>query len=376
MITRLVIIAALLAGVVSPLARAVTAADRSSAESTTDTAADSVRAVISDQAWGPSLADECNCCSQRCGWFAGADYRLVRTHFSEAVAFATLTTTITPGGPDLRVAASELNFNFQSAFAVYAGYHINDFADVRFSYWHLDTSVGVSATPAANQVIVDPFGNLAVPGTNIDTRASVKLNVYDLEYMRRMEDPSWPTSMTYSAGLRFANVNQFYDANISGGGALLSDGVFRVNWFGVGPYGSLTGRLWAGEARRLSAYAKAGAALLVGKNDITTELVTSGNSPGVPGGIPFTAGQSSSRILVVPVLEAELGASWQANDRFRLSAGWFVQAWLDLGVSGGTFSGQRLSALGFPPIQNVFGGADDTSIMSFEGFFVRGEFNY
>ena len=106
-----------------------TAADRSIAESGTDTAADSVRAVISDQAWGPSLADECNCCPQRCGWFAGADYRLVRTHFSEAVAFATLTTNITPGGPDLRVAASELNFNFQSAFAVYAGYHLKDFAD-------------------------------------------------------------------------------------------------------------------------------------------------------------------------------------------------------------------------------------------------------
>src|SRR4051794_29197635 len=127
MMKSLLISAALLAGSVLALSTTTVAGGDSISEST-DIAADSVRAVISDQSWGRSLADECNCCPQRCGWFAGADYRLVRTHFSEAVAFATLTTTITPGGPDLRVAASELNFNFQSAFAVYAGYHVNDFA--------------------------------------------------------------------------------------------------------------------------------------------------------------------------------------------------------------------------------------------------------
>src|SRR5947207_2071459 len=70
----------------------------------------------------------------------------------------------------------------------------------------------------------------------------------------------------------------------------------------------------------------------------------------------FTGGQSSGRILVVPVLESELGASWQPTDSWRFSAGWFVQAWFDLGVSGGTFSGANLPFVGFPPIQNVFGG--------------------
>jgi hypothetical protein len=76
------------------------------------------------------------------------------------------------------------------------------------------------------------------------------------------------------------------------------------------------------------------------------------------------------------VLESELGASWQPNDRWRLSAGWLVQAWFDLGVSGGTFSGQNLPAVGFPAIQNVFGGADDSNIMAFDGAFFRAEYNY
>src|SRR4051794_4876140 len=48
-------------------------------------------------------------------WFAGADYRLLRTHFSEAVSFATLTPTIGPSGPDLRIVGHELKFDYQSA---------------------------------------------------------------------------------------------------------------------------------------------------------------------------------------------------------------------------------------------------------------------
>jgi Legionella pneumophila major outer membrane protein precursor len=326
--------------------------------------APSVKSLLPE---GNDLGLASDCCPQHCGWFAGADYRLLRTHFSEAVAFATLTAGAGPQGPDLRVAASELKFDYRSSFAIFAGYHLNDCSDVRFTYWHLDTStdvVGAATSPA--QVIVDPFGNIAPFGTTIDTTATVKLNVYDLEYLRRVEDPTWPASVMYSAGLRFANVNQFYDSTISAAGFALSDGIFRVNWFGVGPYGSVTGRVW-GPNRQLSAFAKAGGALLVGKNDIVTDVSVTG---------AFTGGQSSGRILVVPVLEGELGTSWTPNDRWRLSIGWLVQAWFDLGVSGGTFSGAALPAIGFPPLQNVFGGADDSNIMAFDGLFVRAEYNF
>jgi Legionella pneumophila major outer membrane protein precursor len=317
------------------------------------------------------LASPCGntnwCCdSGRSGWFAGVDYRLVRTHFSEAVAFATLTAGAGPQGPDLRVTGSELDFNYQSSFYFYAGYHLNNYADVRFSYWFLDDSTDVSGAAGPGQVIVDPFGNLAPAGTEIDTTASVEVHVFDLEYMRRIEDPTWPASVTYSAGLRGADVNQFYQSEVSAGGGLLSDGVFRVNWSGVGPYGSISGRVFSCN-RRFSAFTKAGAALLVGKNNITTDVSVTG---------AFTGGQSAGRILVVPVLESELGASWQPTDCWRFSFGWLVQAWFDLGVSGGTFSGQNLPAVGFPPIQNVFGGADDANIMAFDGFFWRAEYNY
>jgi len=326
---------------------------------------DTVSAAIQDNTNTTApLTDDC--CCQRTGWFAGGDYRLVRTHFSEAVAFATLSAGAGPQGPALNVTGTDIRFNYQSAFAIWAGYHLSDYSDIRFTYYHLDSQASVGGAAAPGQVIVDPIGDLAPPGTAINTNASVKLNVYDLEYLRRIEDPSWPASVQYSAGLRFANINQFFEAAISAPGSQISDGVFRMNWFGVGPYTSITGRVY-GPNRRTSLYAKGGAALLVGKNDIVQDVSITG---------VLTANQNAGRILVVPVLESELGASWQPNDRWRFSAGWFIQAWFDMGISGASFSGANLPAVGFPPLQNVFSEADDSSIMAFDGFFFRAEYYY
>jgi hypothetical protein len=323
--------------------------------------------AVADTTVGPPMTLAEECCCQRSGFFAGADYRLVRTHFSEATAFATLTAGAGPQGPDLRVRGTDVRFDYQSAVSVFAGYHFNDLSDVRFTYFHLDSqATALGAALAPNQVIVDPIGNLAPFGTAINTRATVKLNVFDLEYIHRIEDAAWPVGMQYSAGLRVANINQFFDANIGAGGAQLSDGVFRMNWYGVGPYTSILGRLY-GPNRRFSTFAKAGAALLVGKNDIEQQVSVTG---------AFTATQTAGRILVVPVLESELGASWQPNDQWRFSAGWFVQAWFDMGISGASFSGANLPLVGFPALANVFTEADDSSIMAFDGLFLRAEYYF
>src|SRR5690349_24927910 len=93
-----------------------------------------ISAAVPDNASAcASLTDDC--CCQRSGWFAGGDYRLVRTHFSEAVAFATLSAGAGPQGPALNVTGTDIRFSYQSAFAVWAGYHLNDFSDIRFSYF-------------------------------------------------------------------------------------------------------------------------------------------------------------------------------------------------------------------------------------------------
>jgi hypothetical protein len=310
------------------------------------------------------LVDEV-CCDPRRRWFVGADYRVIRTHFSEAVAFATLTAGAGPVGPDMRVVATELDFDYESSFAFFVGYHLSEQADLRFTYWNLDSETGASGAPGAGQWLVDPFGNIAPAGAEIDTVASVDLHVFDFEYVRRAQDDCGYVSWSYSAGLRMADVDQFYESTITAGG-VLSNGVFEADFFGVGPYASFTGYVWG--RRPLSAFAKVGGALLVGDYNVSTDLLF----PGVA-----TAGQEADRIRTVPVLESELGVTWQPGPRFRLSAGWLFQAWMNIGVSGGTFDGENLPLFGGPPgVDTVFGGTDDADIMSFDGLFVRGELDF
>ena len=295
--------------------------------------------------------------------FGGGDYLFIRPHFSEAVAFATVTDSLGPAGFRRIVAANELDFDYDSSFRFFLGYHLAECADVRLTYWHLDADTGVTGTAGPGQTIVDPFGNLGLTGSTIDTSASVQMNVFDLEYLRRLEYNCAGVGFLYSAGLRFADVNQFYNSTISAGPVVTSDGRFDVDFTGVGPYLSLTGETGRGTRRPLSLFAKGAMSLLVGQYDLSTAV----QLPGVFGG------QFADRIRTVPVLESELGMAWRPSDSIRLSAGWLFQAWFNLGTSGGTFDGERLP---FAPVDTAFGGADDADIMSFDGLFVRAEINY
>jgi hypothetical protein len=307
-----------------------------------------------------------DCCQADCrsGFFGGAEYQFIRPHFSEAVGFATVTDSLGPLGLDRRVSAHELDFDYESAFRLFLGYHLDDRADVRLSYRFLDTETFASGTAGPGQTIVDPFGNIGLTGSSIDTTASVQMNVFDLEYLRPMEFNCAGVAFLYSAGLRFADVNQFYDSAItSAASARISDGRFDVDFFGIGPYLSLTGETRHGACDQFSLFAKGAMAILVGRYDISTQVT-------VPGAV---GSQDADRVRSVPVLESELGVAWRPTTRLQLSAGWLFQSWWNMGASGGTFDGERLP---FAPVDTAFGGADDSDIMSFDGLFLRAELNY
>src|SRR5438128_9985519 len=93
MIGRHLFVAAMLLTCVASLAHDAAAAD-SNPDSISSAMEEGVWASISDGSdSGPAACDDLMDCCQRCrsGWFGAVDYRLVRTHFREAVAFATLT---------------------------------------------------------------------------------------------------------------------------------------------------------------------------------------------------------------------------------------------------------------------------------------------
>ena len=307
----------------------------------------------------PPCGDQC-CDGTGLGpWFGGIEYRYLRTSFSEAVAFVTVSDTLAV--PFQReVEAEELRFDYDSSGRVYFGVGIGSCQDIRFSYWNLDADVSVGRSADVLQTIVDPFGNIGLTGSSIDTSASVQLNVFDLEYLQRLKFPCQDVEFVYSAGIRFANVDQGYTSTIrDAGDDVTSVGVFTADFDGVGPYFTLEGS--TSRERCFSLLAKGGAAILIGSYNVESGVTI----PGVAVG-----GQSAERIRAVPILEGELGGSWHPNDRFTVSAGYLVQAWFNIGTSGGTFDGETLP---IAPIDTAFGQTDDADIMSFDGLFVRAE---
>ncbi len=264
--------------------------------------------------------DECNSSRRSC-FFAGAEYLHLRTHFSEAVAFATVTDSLSNQGFNRQVVAHELDFDYENSFRVFLGYHLNECCDVRFSYWQLDTETFVTGTAGVGQTIVDPFGNLGLGGSSINTTASVNMEVYDIEFQRPVDFSCGGIGFLYSAGVRFADVDQFYGSTITGAAsAVTSDGRFDVDFSGVGPLLSITGQSFHGGCKQFSFFAKGATALLVGQYDISTRVT----QPGVTGG------QAADRVRMAPVLESELGASWRPADCVQFSAGWMFQAWFNL----------------------------------------------
>ena len=298
-------------------------------------------------------------------WFAAQEYLLLRTHFSEALAFARIRDSVGAGGFERSVRAEELDFDYESSFRSVLGYHWNDCTDIRFTYWHLDVDTRVNGTAGVGETIVDPYGGYALTGQDISATAAVKMNVYDLEVVRPVEFRRPNLGLDYSAGLRFADVEQFSGATVRNAGAIASAGQFEAEFFGVGPYFTVAGELTAPRRKRFSLLAKSGMALLVGQYDVSTQM----RVPGVMSG-----GQEADRTRMVPVAEAELGGEFRATDYLTFSAGWLFQGWWNIGASGGTFDLENtpLAATG----DAAFVGTDDSDIMSFDGLFLRAELEF
>lgn len=324
---------------------------------------------IGGQIVDPHPSRTTNCPNQLCGnWsgftpknycspvYFGAEYLLMRAHFSQAIAFAQVTDSMQNGIPNEQSNAREINFRYNSAFRTYLGYHLSPQSDLQVTYFHLNTSVAVNGTPAlANQFYIDAFADRATFGQTIATKSSIQLNIFDLDYVRPYLVNQGRVGFRVATGLRFADIRQHYDSTVYTAANLLQgQGVFNTRFFGVGPHLGVLAQARRRADSPFSLMARGAASLLVGGYSVSSGAVI----PGVGGG-----GQAASRTLTVPVIEAELGAAWQPTDTLMFSAGWLVQAYYDLGVSGGTDGGKFIEA-------------DTANIMAFDGLFVRGFWRY
>ncbi len=325
----------------------------------------------------PSRTDAANCltesglcCDPQSAFVAGAEFLLIRPHFSEAIAFANGAQTL--GTWD--TSARALNFGYEGALRTYLGYRLADNSgELRFTYWHANNTTRVDgAVGGPGQFIVDPFGNLAgsvtvinpadprflttlTGGDSIRTQASVRTNVYDLDFIKpfSFEQGSW--QFEWSAGVRLADINQFYESAITNAGNPFSTGSFTADFLGAGPRLGLQVEHHFGSQSCFSVFANTHGSLLLGDHQVEFN-----NTDAATG---FAMSQAETMTRTIPVLETELGTTTRLWNRFDLSLGWMFQAWYDLGTSGGTFGG-------------FFTGADDSNVMSFDGLFVRGQFEY
>lgn len=317
---------------------------------------------------GPPCSSSCLGLGQavdRGGFYGGADYLLIRPHFSEAVAFARGTQGL--GG--MSTEAEAIRFDYESAFRAFGGYQGPGGNSLQFTVTHLDNEDFASGTVSnPGEFIVDPFGNLVgavmvinpadprfgtvlVGGDLVRTETRVELNYFDIDFITPVAMASSCWSLDLSAGVRIADVDQYYESVVSAGGVTIGRGDYSVDFTGAGPRVGLDARRYFGHVGRFSILARAYGSLLLGSYDVQFS-----NSP-MPG---FIGSQTEEMTRLIPVLEGELGVAYRLLDSVEISGGWLFQSWWDLGTSGGTFGG-------------YFSGADDGNIMSYDGLFLRAE---
>jgi hypothetical protein len=153
------------------------------------------------------------------------------------------------------------------------------------------------------------------------------------------------------AGFRFGDVSHTINSRFATeSGEQVAAGYADADYLGFGPRAGLLGRRYLGRRARWSIYSDTHASILAGYYEERIANFTL--SP------QLATGQQACYTRIVPVLEIEVGGSWQWTDRARLSGGWMLQSWWDLGL------------------QEITTNTDDANILAFDGYFIRGEFRF
>ena len=308
-------------------------------------------------------------------WYGAVDYLLARPSFSRNVAEVRQTTvtdeSVSPTVTSQTSQAVHFPFKYQSAFRASLGYRmLNCGGDVNFTYWRLTDSAKLSDGPAGGTDQLTIFGNSGnnpADGQFYGAQASVIANLYDLDFARCVSfgGPAAPCDICFcprwdlrwSAGVRMVDISRT-DHNVvtDTTGTSLSTGAVDARFYGAGPRVGMQGRRYFGANGLLSVYARGNLALLLGDYRLGQNLVIPGS--GTAATTSFAQHSSNSRI--VPSADIEVGGSWQIAPYTLISAGWFFQAFWDLGQS------ETISGTAFPAL-------DTSNILGFDGLFIRGE---
>jgi hypothetical protein len=176
--------------------------------------------------------------------------------------------------------------------------------------------------------------------------------------------PVW--DITWSGGIRAAEADwtrswtSFTDQD-----ELFTSAVSSMDFEGVGAKVGLEGRRYFFHNGWLSAYMKGDISLLFGELEFEA-VITDASETGPPEVIR----RSFETEQLIPVTEIEAGLTAQVTCHTKLSAGYLLSAWHDLGFRD-DFGVDAGFNSGFFPMSY-----DDANILGFDGWFARAEVAY
>ena len=306
---------------------------------------------------------------RRYAFLAGGEGLLIRPHFSQAAGMTETTTNTSTATSVFNQDIINFNPGYQGAFRTYLGWRDCQCGDeFRFTYFNYNGSDNLSGTATSNMSVCDFLCNTTPnPGDRVSTHFGLGANLWDFDCIRPFfcvppcNDPCGPRchpwDLRWFAGVRVAYINHNISSLVtdnSAPGGIFAQATAANKFTGFGPRLGLQGRKYLGQNGRWSVYARGSGSLLVGNvyQDVTNSTPT--------GQLPTVTNLVSRNSRIIPVAELELGATWWMLPRFAVTGGWMLMSFWDLGL-------QETGTIGATP------NLDDSNILSFDGFFVRGE---
>jgi hypothetical protein len=279
-------------------------------------------------------------------WIGGAEFLLVRPHFTRDSAFET-----TPNGGG---AADTQNVNFNSpynaALRAFLGWQINCDQSLRFTYTYIFDDTSRSADVPDGSVITSPLGASLNPGDTINATQHLLLQTWDIDNVRKLELPgmgcetcsSWEAN--WSWGVRIIDLEETVINDITGpDAATLTQ---KSTFVGAGPRIGFELRRQLCQTLLLGFVGADAGLLLGGQNTVGS------NTP---------SGFDSAQI--VPNFDLRVGVCWQPRPEIAISTGWMFETFGDAILLNQDAS---LAALSRP----------QASSLSYDGLFLRGEFHF
>jgi hypothetical protein len=244
-------------------------------------------------------------CAPGCSpWSAGIEFTLVKPHFEDNVAFSNMSSN---GTSFENFTDIQFNYDTELAPRVWLERMGGGNLGFRVVYWQFDHEAATAAgSPDANG-----FGRITHPGFgDVDLSTTIPNSVYtadsslnaytiDFEGTKYLSRGIW--NITTSAGLRFAEVEQFYRSSL-----LSAQGQTQgtINYShvveGVGP--TLALRTQRPFSPRLSLFATGRASLLFGDGTSSLNAIEDQDLAA-----SFTTTRTTTRNDVLPVGEVQVG---------------------------------------------------------------------